>query len=357
MRELLVLNQRTIRTADGEIGHTCPCFVIAEAGVNHNGSLDLALQLVDTAADCGADAVKFQTFRAKQLVTADAPQAAYQVANTGRQESQLEMLQRLELSADDHQAIVARCRARGIAFMSTPFDEESVDFLDGLGMPFFKIPSGEATNLPLVHHIASKHRPVILSTGMCNLADVEAAIETLERAGVSEIVVLHCVSNYPADPADTNLRSMHTLATCFGYPVGYSDHTLGEVVSLAAVSLGACVIEKHFTLDRSLPGPDHKASSEPNELRRLIQGVRTVEAALGNGRKRPVAAEIQTASAARRSLVAARRIGPGETIDPRDLVGRRPGTGLPTSMLAYLAGRTTRVEIAEGQLVTLEMFA
>ncbi|XZE55166.1 N-acetylneuraminate synthase [Planctomycetaceae bacterium SH139] len=334
-----------------------PCFIIAEAGVNHNGSLDLALQLVDVAVECGADAIKFQTFNAHKLVTADAPQADYQAANSGKKESQFEMLRRLELSIEDHRRIIQRCHQRGIQFMSTPFDEESVDLLADEGMQFFKIPSGEVTNLPLIQHIASKRRPVLLSTGMCNLADVEAAVETLEQAGISELALLHCVSNYPAAAADTNLRAMQTMATAFGYAVGYSDHTLGSAVPLAAVALGAKILEKHFTLDRSLPGPDHLASSEPAELSQLISDIRVVESALGNGRKRPAAAEASTAAVARRSLVAARPIRAGEIITRQDLVGRRPGTGLPPAMLEYLQNRRAVQDIAADEMVTLGMFA
>lgn len=334
-----------------------PCFIIAEAGVNHNGSLDLALQLVDVAVECGADAIKFQTFNAHKLVTSAAPQADYQTANSGKRESQLEMLRRLELSLDDHRRLIQRCHQRGIQFMSTPFDEGSVDLLADEGMQFFKIPSGEVTNLPLIQHIASKRRPVLLSTGMCNLTDVEAAVETLEQAGISELALLHCVSNYPAAAADTNLLAMRTMATAFGYPVGYSDHTLGAAVPLAAVALGARILEKHFTLDRSLPGPDHLASSEPAELSQLIKDIRVVESALGNGRKRPAAGEANTAAVARRSLVAARPIRAGEIITGHDLVGRRPGTGLPPAMLKHLQNRRAVQDIAADEIVTLGMFA
>jgi len=351
------LNDQSQTYVRRPLGHDQPCFIIAEAGVNHNGSLELALEMVDVAAECGADAIKFQTFQASKLVTPQAPQASYQTKNSGRQESQLDMLRRLELDRPAHRAIIERCQKRKIEFMSTPFDEESVDMLVEEGMHYFKIPSGEVTNLPLIKHIALKGRPVILSTGMCNLADVELAVDTLESLGVQELAILHCVSNYPADPADTNLKCLNVLRAAFGYPVGYSDHTLGEAVPLAAVALGACVIEKHFTLDRTLPGPDHLASAQPDELQRLIQQIRIVESALGNGRKRPTQAEQNTASVARRSLVAARPIRAGEMISASDLIGRRPGTGLPTAMLTHLVNRRARQDIAANTMIELGMFS
>ncbi|AMV19964.1 N-acetylneuraminate synthase [Planctomyces sp. SH-PL14] len=337
------------------VGAGAPCFVIAEAGVNHNGSVDLAVQLVDVAADCGADAIKFQTFRAEKLVTAEAKQAEYQSRNMGQTESQLTMLRRLELSQDDHLKVMAHCRQRGIGFLSTPFDEESADFLDREGMPAIKIPSGEVTNLPLIEHLAAKGRPVLLSTGMCRLSEVEACVMTLEGCGVRDLAILHCVSNYPAAPADTNLRAMRTMAEAFGHPVGYSDHTLGNEVSFAAVALGACVIEKHFTLDRSLPGPDHKASAEPAQLRQLVEGIRTIESAMGTGRKWPAAAELNTASVARRSVVAARTIPFGQIIRREDLITRRPGHGLAPAMIPQIVGMTAREEIPEGTLLSLRM--
>ena len=346
---------KTFRIGDREIGPGNPCLVIAEAGVNHNGSLDLAMQLVDVAAEAGADAIKFQTFQAEKLVTADARQAEYQSRNIGKVETQAQMLKRLELPRDAYRRIMAHCRDRGIRFLSTPFDQESADFLDGEGMEVIKIPSGEVTNLPLVQHLATKRRPILLSTGMCNLSDVDACVATLEQAGVRDLAILHCVSNYPADPADTNLRAMRTMETAFGYPVGYSDHTLGNEVSFAAVALGACVIEKHFTLDRNLPGPDHKASAEPGELKQLVDGIRTIESALGNGRKVPALSESNTAAVARRSLVAARPIPAGRVIEREDLTTLRPGTGLPPNMILQIVGMTARQEIPSGTLLSLRM--
>lgn len=332
-----------------------PVFVIAEAGVNHNGDVTIAKHLIDVAAESGADAVKFQTFRAEELVTATAAKADYQVRATGEEGSQLEMLKRLELSFDAFRELENYCRQRDILFLSTPFDEGAADFLDSLAMPAFKVASGEIINTPLLEHIARKKKPMIVSTGMANLGEVEAAIETIHAAGNDEVVVLHCVSNYPADPADVNLRAMQTMAQAFDVPAGYSDHTLGIEVALAAVALGACVIEKHFTLDRALAGPDHAASLDPLQLKAMIDGIRIVEGALGDGRKRPAATEATVASVARRSLVAARDIFAGETVTNDMIAVRRPGTGLAPSLQRYLVGRVTRANIKRGELLSFEM--
>ena len=343
--------------ADRKVGPGQPCFIIAEAGVNHNGSLELARQLVEVAARAGADAVKFQTFKAARLVTPDAPKADYQLQTTDAAESQYDMLRQLELSPEAHKELMAYCQRQGILFMSTPFDEESADFLADLGVAVFKIPSGEITNLPFLDHVAHKGKPMIVSTGMAYLGEVEAAVHIIEQAGNRSFVLLHCVSIYPADPADANLRAMQTMATAFGVPVGYSDHTPGIEVALAAVALGACVIEKHFTLDRSLPGPDHRASLEPDELTALVRGIRTVEAALGHGRREPAASEANTAAVARRSLVAAKDISAGTVLTEEMIAIKRPGTGLPPAMRPYLIGRTVQMTVPAGALFTLEMLA
>lgn len=344
-----------IDIADRKVGSGQPCFIVAEAGVNHNGSLETAHRLVDVAVEAGADAVKFQTFKAERVVTLDAPKADYQLQTTGSDESQFAMLRRLELSPEAHRKLMDQCRQQGILFMSTPFDEESADFLADLGVTVFKIPSGEITNLPFLAHVARKGRPMIISTGMSNLGEVETAVRTIEEAGNQDLVLLHCVSNYPADPADVNLRAMHTMATAFNVPVGYSDHTPGIEVAIAAVALGACVIEKHFTLDCMLPGPDHRASLEPNGLAALVRGIRIVEAALGHGRKEPAASEANTAAITRKSLVAARDIPAGTTLTAELIAIKRPGAGLPPAMRPYLIGRTVRMTIPAGALLTLEM--
>lgn len=352
--------------------------VIAEAGVNHNGSRDLALRLVDAAADAGADIVKFQTFKAKELVTAEAPRAAYQARNTGDGGSQLEMLRRLELSVEDHQALVDRCKERGIAFMSTAFDVASLQFLATLDMPAIKVPSGDVTAAPLLLEAARLRRPIIMSTGMCTLGDVERALgviafgllynetpgseadcaeayasETGRAALERTVTLLHCSTEYPAPPASVNLRAMETLSQAFGLRVGYSDHTEGVDVSVAAVALGAVVIEKHFTLDRALPGPDHAASLEPDEVRQLVTGVRRVEAALGSSLKAPSAQELATARVARRSVVAARAIRCGETLSLDMLNVKRPGTGVSPFQIWDLVGRKALRDFALDELVEL----
>jgi N-acetylneuraminate synthase len=327
-------------------------FVIAEAGVNHNGALALALQLVDIAAEAGADAVKFQTFKADQLVTAAAPKATYQIANTRVAGSQLAMLRTLELTSQDHIALRARCRERGIGFMSTAFDSASLAFLATLDLPAYKIPSGDITCAPLVLQAARLRRPLLVSTGMSTLAEIEQILGVIafgltsdrephgrtdfelayssaegRRELESHVTLLHCVTQYPAPPEAVNLRAMDTMAAAFGLPVGYSDHTLGVEVSLAAVARGAAVIEKHFTSDRSLPGPDHAASLEPDELAELVRGIRNVERALGSPRKTPVPQELPNRLLSRRSLVAARRISRGEILTADMLACKRPAHG------------------------------
>ncbi|MES9994599.1 N-acetylneuraminate synthase [Desulfovibrio aminophilus] len=304
--------------------------IIAEAGVNHNGDMALALKLVDAAADAGADAVKFQTFKAERLVTPQADKAAYQKAATGASESQFAMLKRLELDAAAHETLLTRCRERGIAFLSTPFDEQSADMLVGMGLAIIKIPSGEITNLPYLRHVGALGRRIVLSTGMCTLDEVADALRALEAAGTParDVTLLHCNTQYPTPEADANLRAIRTLAEAFpACAAGYSDHTLGISCPIAAVALGATVIEKHFTLDRRMEGPDHAASLEPGELAAMVAGVRAVEAALGHGRKEPSPSERENILVARRYLVAARNIAAGEMFSPENVAARRTGSG------------------------------
>ncbi len=308
-------------------------FIIAEAGVNHNGDIDTALRLVDMAKKAGADAIKFQTFKSERLVAFSTPKAKYQKANTGSNESQLEMLKRLELTNDNFKRLFSYCRKKGIFFMSTPFDEKSADMLDRLGMNIFKIPSGEITNKPLIQHIATKNKPVILSTGMSYLNEVEKAVRWIydiwNKSGFNQqLTLLHCVSNYPAHAEDVNLYAMNTLKTAFDLSVGYSDHTLGIEIPIAAVAIGAKVIEKHFTLDRNMKGPDHKASLEPDELKAMVKAIRNVEKAMGDGIKRPTEKEDETRIIARRSLVAKRDIKKGDVIRSGDIIIKRPGSGI-----------------------------
>ena len=330
----------TSMTIDGrEIGEGKPCFVIAEAGVNHNGDVALAHRLIDCAADAGADAVKFQTFDPEKLVAKDAAMAEYQVANTGKTETQAEMLRRLVLPKPAHIELQKHARERGILFLSTPFDEDSADFLESLGMPAFKVPSGELTNHPFLSHLAAKKKPMLMSSGMADMAEVAAAVDVARAGGAPSLGLFHCVTSYPAAGADANLRAMASMRAAFGVPVGWSDHTGGITIALASVARGAQLLEKHFTLDRAMPGPDHKASLEPGELAALVRGVRAVEAALGDGIKRPRPAEIPLMAAARKSLHAARDLAAGDVVALRDLVSLRPGTGISPARLGEVVGR------------------
>lgn len=329
--------------------------VIAEAGVNHNGSLELAKSLIDAAVEAGADFVKFQTFKAKSLVTNSAPKAEYQMKNAGSEESQYEMIRRLEISEQMHEDLWAYCAQKGIGFLSTGFDISSVDYLKTLGVDLFKIPSGELTNLPLLRHVGALNRSVILSTGMASLGEIEQAIDEIEKAGTprSNITVLHCTTEYPTPMEDVNLKAMNNIGGALGVRVGYSDHTPGIEVPIAAVALGASVIEKHFTIDRSLPGPDHRASLEPNELKAMVAGIRNIEVALGDGIKRPSLSELKNKPVARKSLVAARDIKAGERFTVDNLTMKRPGTGISPMRWDEVVGRLASRHFREDELIEL----
>jgi N,N'-diacetyllegionaminate synthase len=316
--------------------------IIAEAGVNHNGDIGIALELIDAAAAAGADVVKFQTFSADRLVNAAATKAAYQTKTTDATESMRDMLRRYELSAADHERLAAHCASRSVEFCSSGFDIESVDLLVALDVKRMKIPSGEITNLPYLRHIGALGRPVILSTGMATLGEVEAAVDVLERAGTprGRMTVLQCNTEYPTPYEDVNLRAMLTFRDAFGVAVGYSDHTIGGEVSIAAVALGASVIEKHFTLDRTLPGPDHAASMEPAAFAEMVAAIRHIERALGDGIKRPSESEAKNTVKARKSIVAARAIRAGERFGAGDLTVKRPGSGLSPMRWDDVIGRS-----------------
>ena len=331
-------------------------FVIAEAGVNHNGSDDLALELVDKAALCGADAVKFQTFSADKLVRPGADKAEYQKQATGGGD-QHSMLKQLEMSEALHHRLFERCAERGIEFMSTPFDEAAADFLVALGMRRIKVPSGEITNHPFLRFLAAKDLPLILSTGMATLAEILEAVEVLRaqrqalglvRPLAEVLTILHCTSNYPAAPGDVHLRAMHTIAEATGLPVGYSDHTLGVAVSTAAVALGATVIEKHFTLDKNLPGPDHQASLSIEELAQMIGQIRAVEQALGRPEKQPTPSELPVRALVRRSVTTRQGLAAGATLSEPDLCLLRPGTGIEPKDMASLVGRRLKTAVPAG---------
>jgi len=329
--------------------------IIAEAGVNHNGDLGLAKQLIDAAADAGADLVKFQTFNANRQVTRTAKKADYQTQTTDGKESQHEMLRLLELPPDMHKELIAHCAERGIGFFSTGFDIENVDLLMGLGQDHFKIPSGEITNLPYLRHIGQLGKRVILSTGMSSLGDIEAALDVLEQAGTprANITVLHCTTEYPTPMAEVNLRAMQSIQSAFGIAVGYSDHTLGIEVAIAAVAMGATVIEKHFTLNRNLPGPDHQASLEPGVLKAMVTAIRNIEVALGDGIKRLTPSEVRNKPVVRKSLVAIRAIKAGETYSAQNITTKRPGTGISPMRWDELIGRTATRDFVADELIEL----
>lgn len=328
-------------------------YIIAEAGVNHNGSYALACRLADAAKAAGADCVKYQTFRAKKLVSQYAPKAEYQKETTGAEESQLSMIRKLELSYDEFVSLKAYCGKIGIDFLSTPFDLESIAFLNELGVPFWKVPSGEVTDLPYLLAIAKTKRPVVMSTGMCELEEVRAAAEALTANGTPKLTLLHCNTEYPTPFGDVNLRAMETLRREFGVEVGYSDHTRGIEVPIAAAALGAAVIEKHFTLDRTMEGPDHKASLEPQELSAMVESIRHIEQALGSGMKTASPSEKKNRAVARKSIVAARAIARGELLTEENLAVKRPGTGISPMKWFEVLGTRAVCDFQEDELIEL----
>lgn len=330
-------------------------YVIAEAGVNHNGMIDTALALIRAAADAGADAVKFQTFSSSKLVAAHAPKAGYQMDTTPSDESQLDMISRLELSPDDHRVLMAEAEDKGIEFLSSAFDLESIDLLASLGLRTFKLPSGAITDLPYLRAIASVADRIIMSTGMATLHEIADAIAALHAAGAAQtpISLLHCTTEYPTPPDDVNLRAMTTLADTFGSPIGYSDHTAGIAVPVAAVALGATIIEKHFTLDRTMEGPDHRASLEPDELARMVAEIREVERALGSPEKTPTPTELENARAARKSIAAARPIRKGDAFSGENLTTKRPGTGISPMRWDEVLGKIATRDFEEDELIQL----
>lgn len=329
--------------------------IIAEAGVNHNGSYELAIKMVDEAKRAGADYVKFQTAKPELVISTFAPKAEYQKETTGAAESQLEMCKAIHLPFTDYKPLKEYCDKVGIGFMSTPFDLVSIDVLEPLDMDYYKIPSGEITNLPYLRKIASKHRPVILSTGMCEVEEVEAALQVLEQGGVkrSDIIVLHCNTEYPTPMADVNLRAMDDLRRSLGVEVGYSDHTKGIEVPIAAVALGATVIEKHFTLDKTMEGPDHKASLEPDELKAMVDAIRNIEQALGDGHKHVSPSERKNMDIARKSIVAARDIRKGEVLTEDNITTKRPGNGISPMRWDSVIGTTAIRDFGYDELIEI----
>jgi N,N'-diacetyllegionaminate synthase len=330
-------------------------FIIAEAGINHNGSVDTAKKMIDAAVEAGADAVKFQTYRAEQVVSVYAEKAEYQKRNTAENESPLQMLRKLELDEKAHRELANYCRKKSITFLSSPFDLESVELLDDLGLEIFKIPSGEITNLPYLRKIGGLRKKIILSTGMAELEEIRAALDILVEEGTAKenITLLHCNTQYPTPIEDVNLRAMLTLRETFGVETGYSDHTRGIEVSLAAVALGASVIEKHFTLDRDMEGPDHKASLEPDELKTLVTSIRNIEIALGDGVKKPSASELKNRPFARKSIVALKDIKKGEILAEENITAKRPGSGLSPMRWPEVVGKPAKRNFKEDELLEL----
>lgn len=342
---------RKIKIQNKHIGEDESTFIIAEAGINHNGNIELAKKLVDVAVKAGADAIKFQTFRAENVVTRDAPKANYQVRNTKSNESQYDMIKKLELSEDEFKELYKYAKRRRIIFLSTPFDFGSVDFLEELGVPAFKVSSSDLTNLPLLEYIAQKGKPIILSTGMGTLGEIEEAINTIKKAENEDIILLHCITSYPSKFESLNLRAIKTLKWAFKLPVGFSDHSLGIYAPIAAVALGAVVIEKHFTLDKNLPGPDHKASLDPNELKEMVNAIRLIEKALGNGIKRPTPEEEEIKKVARRSIVAKIDIPKGTILTEDKITFKRPMTGLPPKYYKEIIGKRARRDIRADEVI------
>jgi len=348
---------RVIRIGDKEVGNDRPVMIVAEAGVNHNGKVDLAKKLVDAAKDAGADAVKFQTFAAEKVISRSAPKASYQLDLNNRTETQLEMVKKLQLPQEAFSEIATYAEQENIIFFSTPFDEDSADLLERLSVPVFKISSGDLNHLPFLTYVASKGRPMIVSTGMSTLEDVRSAVETIKLCGNENIILTHCVSSYPAPIKDANLRAINTLQSVFDVPIGYSDHTLGFEVAMCAVALGACLIEKHLTLDKSLPGPDHKASLDPPEFARMAKAIRLVEQALGSYTKAPTESELDVMRVARRSIVASRDIAEGEIITREKIDFKRPATGLPPFSLSAVLGRRAKRDIGADNAIKADDLA
>ncbi len=344
--------KQLVRIGDAQIGEAAPVWIIAEAGVNHNGDLGLALELVHAAKECGAACVKFQTFRSERVVTRSSPKAKYQLETTSVDESQFEMLKKLELDHDAFGRIAEECARAGIAFLSTPYSIEDVDLLESVNAPAYKIASALAVEPPLLEKVAATGKPVLLSTGMCTMDEVRSAVQTLAESGCEELVIFQCTTDYPSRLDEANLRVIASLREQFQCPVGYSDHSEGLLATTAAVALGACAIERHFTLDRSMPGPDHLASSDPAEMRLLVEAVRNVETALGSGEKSPTARERVNRKNMRRGIVAARGLSSGHRLELRDLAFKRPLQGIAPVDYEKVIGRCLKRDVAADEPIS-----
>jgi len=339
-----------IKIGNKWVGEGQPCFIIAEAGVNHNGDIEIAKKLIDAAKDAGADAVKFQTFKTENVVTKHTQMAEYQKKNTEKEESQFEMIKKFELDYKDFEALREYCDKRGITFLSTPHSSDAIDFLEPL-VPVYKVGSGDLTNIPFLRELAKKRKPIILSTGMATLDEIDEAVKTVRKSGDNKIILLQCVTSYPARTEDVNLRVIQTLKQAFKLPAGLSDHTLSTIIPAVATAMGACVIEKHFTLDKNLPGPDHKASLEPEELKEMIRNIRDVEKAMGDGIKRPTAEEEEIKKIVRKSIVAKVDIPKRSTITRDMLEIKRPGTGIPPKYVEEVIGAKAKIGIHKEEVI------
>ena len=343
---------KTITIQGKEVGGGKPIFVIAEGGVNHNSNCDLALKLVDAAADAGADAIKFQRWRAEQLVTKEGTMAEYQKRNTGKEESQFDMLKKLELKEEWYPQLFQRAKEKGIILLSTPHGGfEAIDFMEQYDFPAFKIASGDITNLPFLEYAARKGKPMLVSTGMSTMEEIKEAVDTIKKAGNDQILVFHCTTDYPLAPENVNLKAILTLMRELDVLVGYSDHTAGDQAAIMAVTLGACMIEKHFTLDRTMQGPDHIASTEPKEFQETVMKLKKISLIMGSGIKKPLAPELQYISVARKSIVANRDIKKGEKFTMENLAIKRPGTGIPPREFKNILGKKAKINIAQDSLL------
>tara|TARA_B100000315_G_C14585561_1_gene592794 strand:- start:2573 stop:3622 length:1050 start_codon:yes stop_codon:yes gene_type:complete len=343
-----------IKISDKLIGENEKVFIIAEIGVNHNNDMDMAKEMIDKAKKAGADAVKFQTFKTENIILKTAPKAEYQIKTTGEEGSWFDLLKTEELSYENHKMLLEYCQQKGIIFLSTPYDEDSADFLEKLKVPAYKIASTDTNNIPFLRHVANTGKPILLSTGMSNLEEVAESVEAIRKTGNEKIILLHCTSNYPAKIEESNLRVLNTLKEIFKVLVGYSDHSQGNTVGLSSIALGATVYERHFTLDRNLPGPDHQASIEPKELAGLINEIRLVEKALGSDDKRPTEGEHETRKKLRKSIVTLKNISINTKIT-MDMIGiKRPGTGLEPKYFDQVIGKVAKVDIPQETLIKKE---
>ncbi|MCR4943546.1 MAG: N-acetylneuraminate synthase [Clostridium sp.] len=344
-----------VKIGNKYIGKNEKVYIVAELGVNHNGDMNIVKELIDKASEAGVDAIKFQKFKTESLVTKDSPKAKYQEVTTDASESQFDMLKRLELNEENLKELYAYAKSKNIEAFATPFDDASVDFLYDLGIKAYKVGSGDITNIPMLKRIAKTGLPIILSTGMSTLGEIEEALEAIRSQGNDDVVLMHCTSNYPSDENDVNLKAMNTMMQAFQLPTGYSDHTMGTAVSVAAVARGAVIIEKHFTLDRSMPGPDHMSSLEPEELKQLVQQIRAVEKALGSPIKKPNKSEYEVKNVAQKSIVSACDIKKGEIISEEMLTCKRPSSGIKPKYFELVVGRVAKKDIKSDTIINIDM--